>query len=244
MTNILDIREKFVDAFLAKKFITDKSGVKTVEIVGSSFMIEPDELYVDHIFGDPNYAYIAAELEWYDSMSLRVDAMGDKTPEIWTKVASKDGLINSNYGYLVYSEGNGSQFENVVMELSKNRDSRRAIAIYTRPSMHTDYNKNGMSDFVCTNTVQYLIRNNELNAIVNMRSNDAIFGYRNDFAWQRTMLERIALELDLAPGEIYWQTGSLHIYERHFYLIHHYANTSETSIKKKNFDSKYNKFEY
>ena len=236
MTNILDIREKFVDAFLAKKFITDKSGVKTVEIVGSSFMIEPDELYVDHIFGDPNYAYIAAELEWYDSMSLRVDAMGDKTPEIWTKVASKDGLINSNYGYLVYSEGNGSQFENVVMELSKNRDSRRAIAIYTRPSMHTDYNKNGMSDFVCTNTVQYLIRNDELVVIVQMRSNDVVFGYRNDYAWQDYVAGLVSTSLRLTSHKIIWQVGSLHIYEKHFWMVEAWDKLRLSSITKEEYE--------
>jgi thymidylate synthase len=52
-----------------------------------------------------------------------------------------------------------------------------------------------------------------------MRSNDAIFGYKNDKAWQQHVLDKMANQLDIESGEIIWQVGSLHIYERHFGLI-------------------------
>ena len=99
--------------------------------------------------------------------------------------------------------------------------------IYTRPSMHYDYNNGGMSDFMCTNTVQYLIRDNKLNALVYMRSNDAVFGYKNDYAWQRHVQYEVWDYLrnagpkfnDLGIGSIYWNVASLHVYERHFKFV-------------------------
>ena len=57
-----------------------------------------------------------------------------------------------------------------------------------------------------------------------MRSNDAIFGFINDFAWQRHVLVELAEDLSHAhqriiPGSITWNAGSLHIYDRHYDLI-------------------------
>jgi len=76
-----------------------------------------------------------------------------------------------------------------------------------------------MSDFMCTNAVQYLIRDDKLNAIVQMRSNDVVYGYRNDYAWQEHVLKNMAQSLKVDCGNIYWNVGSLHVYERHFNLV-------------------------
>ena len=70
-----------------------------------------------------------------------------------------------------------------------------------------------------TNNVQYLIRDGELHTIVNMRSNDGIFGFANDFAWQQHVTEKLADDLGVHVGEYIWQAGSLHIYERHFKFL-------------------------
>ena len=52
-----------------------------------------------------------------------------------------------------------------------------------------------MKDFMCTTHVQYFINGNLLDASVYMRSNDAVFGYINDLAWQRYVLMKLALDL-------------------------------------------------
>ena len=52
-----------------------------------------------------------------------------------------------------------------------------------------------------------------------MRSNDVVFGYKNDYAWQKHVLDMLAADLFVEPGEIYWNAGSLHVYSRHFHLI-------------------------
>jgi len=72
---------------------------------------------------------------------------------------------------------------------------------------------------ICTNAVGYQFFNDKLNAIVQMRSNDAIYGYKYDTLWQTYVLDRLADELGVMPGDVYWQVMNLHIYDRHKYLI-------------------------
>jgi thymidylate synthase len=214
MNCVEDIRDYFRSALDNEEFVIDKTGVKTIEMIGASFIANED-----HIFGTPNQDYITREIEWYISKSLNVNDIRGNTPKIWQEVSDKDGFINSNYGYLIFSQENYNQFDRVVDELRSSPNSRRATMIYTRPSIWEEYNKNGMSDFICTNTVQYFIRDDKLISHVSMRSNDVVFGYNNDFAWQRYVSHLLCNYLNVELGKIIWNVGSLHVYERHFDLI-------------------------
>ena len=216
---VATIRQEFRYLNLKKRFVTDKSGVKMLEIQGACFTADEDS-----IFGTVNADYVQRELDWYTSMSLCVNDIpggeqNAKPPVIWIDVSDSNNMINSNYGWCIWSEDNNNQYDNALAELKSNPESRRAVMIYTRPTMWDDYNRDGMSDFMCTNAVQYMIRDNKLNCVVQMRSNDAIFGYKNDKAWQQHVLNKMANQLEIEPGQITWQIGSLHIYERHFGLI-------------------------
>jgi len=212
MLIVEDIRWHFIDELKYGRFVTDKTGVKTIEMIGACF-----EANHPTIFGDVNDEYVERELEWYKSMSLYVKDIPGKTPAIWEQVASSEGKINSNYGWAIYSEDNGFQYLNVLRELCVNPNSRRAVMIYTRPTMWQDYNRDGMSDFMCTNAVQYMIRDGQLVAVVQMRSNDVVFGYRNDYAWQSYVADQLSNDLGLKVlPKIIWNVGNLHVYERHF----------------------------
>jgi thymidylate synthase len=95
--------------------------------------------------------------------------------------------------------------------------------------MQTEYCKNGMHDFMCCQNVQYFINERDgqkfVDAIVNFRSNDAVFGYCNDYLWNVYVLELLAEALqantreNIQAGQIWWNAGSLHIYERHFKFL-------------------------
>ncbi len=216
MNIVKDIKEYFCSALRNKEFTTDKTGVRTIEMINACF--KADEPY---IIRKPNEDYIKREIEWYEKQSLFVQDIPGETPTIWKSVASNLGVINSNYGFLVYHNDNWNQYENVLKELNNNPDSRRANMIYTRPAIWQDYKIDGMSDFICTNNVQYFIRNNKLITSVYMRSNDAVFGYNNDLAWQTHVRNKLLDDLDVVyeAGPIYWNVGSLHVYERHFKFI-------------------------
>ena len=237
LDKVKDINSLFQAKLLNEMFVVDKTGVKTIEILNAAF--EADE---DFIVRPPNTEYITRELEWYESQSLDVNDIPGNTPAIWKAVSDKNDKINSNYGYLVHSEENYSQYLSVLAELSDNPESRRANMIYTRPSIQMDAFSNGMSDFICTNNVQYFIRDGKLITSVYMRSNDAVFGYNNDFAWQKHVRDSLIDDLETdtykryLPGPIYWNVGSLHVYERHFKFVEepHDYRTGEYELPSKN----------
>lgn len=212
--NVANVRDWFRLLKEREDYVVDKTGCQMLEVVGATFVADEEA-----IFGTINKDYIEREISWYKSMSRSVYDIPGGPPQAWKACASKDGNINSNYGWMVWSEENNYQYDNVKTELIWNPQSRRANMIYTRPSMWNEYNLDGMSDFCCTNTVQYLIRDQKLVCIVQMRSNDVVFGYKNDKAWQDHVHKRLADELKLEIGQMIWHVGSLHVYQKHFYLI-------------------------
>ena len=216
MITIEAVREYFIHELHNENFTIDRTGAKTIEMIGASFIA--DEVA---IFGKPNDDYIDAEIEWYDSQSTNINDIpyGNEPPKAWQYSANEHGEINSNYGHLIWSEKYYNQFEHVINELEENPDSRRASMIYTRPSIWKEYNENGKNDFICTNSVTYYDRDSKLHAVVQMRSNDVIFGYRNDYAWQQYVLHQLAWELHMDAGDMHWQVQNLHVYERHFDLV-------------------------
>lgn len=211
---VSDIRQHFIDELNNENFTIDRSGQKTIELIGASFIADEPA-----IFGTPNEEYIQREIDWYLSGSTNVNDIGPNVPAAWKATANEHGEINSNYGKIIFDDKYYRQFDNVVNELCTNPDSRRASMIYTRPSIWTEFDENGKNDFICTNSVTYYIRDGKLNAVVQMRSNDVVFGYKNDYAWQKYLLDKVAIATDSIDGDIIWQVQNLHVYERHFSLV-------------------------
>lgn len=235
-TKVEDIRREFARQLTNREFVTDKTGVRCLEIINACFIADEPS-----IFGNINEDWNKRELEWYLSGSLNVNDIPNPIPQIWKQVATPDGFINSNYGWCVYSKKNNEQFKNCLNQLKADPNSRRATMIYTRPSMQYEYNFKGMSDFMCTYATQAMIRNNKLHLHVMMRSNDSLSGYKGDFAWQKYVHTHLYEELlgtypDLELGNIYWNAISLHVYERHFYLVDYYAETGINDVKKEDYD--------
>ena len=231
MLKVNDIRKHFIEELKNENFSRDKSGVKTIELIGASFHADEEA-----IFGTPNDEYIADELDWYRSMSTNINDIGDRDepPAAWKYSANEHGEINSNYGTLIYSDKYYRQYDMVLDELLTNMASRRATMVYNRPSIWAEYNENNKNDFICTNAVTYYLRDGAIHAVVQMRSNDVVFGYKNDYAWQLFVLEQLVADynqcyLDTAwdadyrkemiVGNITWQVQNLHVYERHFDLV-------------------------
>jgi len=221
--NVTNVRDEF--AFLRKNNILSENG--TYEIVNASFVSNEES-----IFGKLSKDYIEREIEWYLSQSLSVADIPEPIPGIWKDIASFKGEINSNYGWCIYSDANENQFDMAVGALIDDPKSRQAVMVYIRPTMHADAIRDGMRDFMCTYSTQLMIRNNRLHYIVNMRSNDAVFGYKNDRAWHDFVFDE-ALKIlqvyypELTKGNLYWNAGSLHVYERHFHLIDEYIEQNK-----------------
>jgi len=223
-------------------FVVDKTGVKMVELLAPRIELNPmqPELNFFDIRKTPKN-YCEKEIKWYDTQDLSIIGHVDDIA-IWKNVATKDGNfeINSNYGWCIYSEENYNQYDNCIEELKKQKDSRRAVMIYNRPSMWIDYNRNGMNDFMCTLAVQIMIRNNQLFYIINQRSLDVWFSFLgSDLYWHCVVYQRLLKELqlyypELQIGCLIWVANSFHLYERHFESLKKIINLQEKSLKKPN----------
>lgn len=218
-----DIRDELKRLYKEGVFREGKYG-KTVEIQNAHFLADKD-----WIIRKPNYDYAKREIEWYESQSLYVKDIPGDVPKIWQMCADKDGKINSNYGWCIFSYENGSQYEHCLNRLLDDHHTREACMIYTRPSMQTDCNKNEMHDFMCTYSTQVFLNpinefGYDLDYTVFMRSNDAVYGFCNDAIWAKHVRDKLVTDLNnrgltVFPGKIIWNAGSLHVYERHFKFL-------------------------
>lgn len=220
---VKDIREHFKKELEAERFTIDKTGAKTIELIGASFIADEDA-----IFGTVNQEYVNQELNWYRNMSTNINDIREKEPPAaWKYAANDHGEINSNYGYLIWHPKFHHQFDKALNELMDNPDSRRAIMIYNRPSIWEEFNENGKNDFICTNAVCFYIRDDKMHCCVQMRSNDVVYGYKNDRAWHEYVLKDMvrdynifaSMDNPITMGNIYWQVQNLHVYEKHFHLV-------------------------
>lgn len=209
INRVSDIRQAFRRSYINQDF----RGNGTIELRGVSFLADQDS-----IFGTPNQEYIRAEIAWYESGDRRVQKLFDlygKEVKIWKDVADEHGEVNSNYGWCINSLHRFFQYQEVYHALRSDKFTRQGVMIYTTPAMHKVAGK----DFTCTNAVQYLTNGPYLDVVVQMRSNDAVFGYANDLAWQQHVQKKLCREIGLQRGDITWQVGSMHVYERHYHLI-------------------------
>jgi len=166
-----------------------------------------------------NKDYLTKEKEWYLSKDLSTQKMFDIA--IWNAVKDSSNQVNSNYGYLVYSKGNFNQIEHVVKKLKEDKNTRQAVIIYNRPSIHLEWDDLGSKDFICTFYQHFFIRDNKLDCITSMRSNDCIFGTFNDIPWFEYVYNDVFSRLDggIEKGTLVFTANSFHCYSRHFSVL-------------------------
>lgn len=251
MRDVASIRTEFRNLLMAGKVNRVTPGEQdpcdTLEILDAQFVASDST-----IFGDENPEYAGRELDWYLSQQCNVNSIKPPVPKIWRDIAAEDGSINSNYGWCIFSQANGRQFERCREALAADPRTRQATMIYQRPSMHDDAVAGGMRDFICTYAAQVFVRREavrgddgmmvpglatdqdlgsyvpRLHYTVYMRSNDAVFGYKNDLAWHVFVRNMLLEQLkkgggpafrNLRPAPITWNAASLHVYRRHFDLV-------------------------
>lgn len=189
----------------------------THELIGTKIVFDPHE----HVIGSSE-AYIKHELDWYMSQDLCIKGHpGIESNKIWQHCATKYGLVNSNYGWCIFSDQNHNQFEHVIRHIVNDLNTKHACMYYTRPSIHTEYcdGQHANADMICTCYVSYLLRKGSLMCNVHMRSNDIWYGLRNDLAWQQYVQQMVVDKLNSIGikcncGKISWFADSLHIYGR------------------------------
>ena len=145
-------------------------------------------------------------MAWYENGDPYDQSITEHASQ-WSKCIDEDGYIASNYGYYY-----DRLEEQVLCELRADMHTRRAVI----PICHSDHLYVGAPDVPCTMYMGYLLRNGALHAQVHMRSQDAVWGLRNDIPAFQWFKLRLANKLNVPPGFLTVVVDSLHIYERHF----------------------------
>lgn len=184
------------------------------EIIGVSFRLNnPRARIIYNPARKYNVILGLGELLWYLRGSNKLDIIQyycQRYPNF-----SDDGrTLYGAYGPRIFAKSlkNGlSQWEMAYQKLKEDPDTRQAIiAIYDAEDIAVQ-----TRDVPCTCYIQYFIRDQKLNCVVNMRSNDIIWGTSYD-VFSFTMLQEImAKQLDLGLGWYIHCAGSMHIYDRH-----------------------------
>lgn len=156
--------------------------------------------------------YAFGEFLWYLSARNDVSMMEYYSKKM--KGFSDDGFtLNSAYGYRIFGKHKDLPFDQwkfVVDKLQEDPDSRQAVI-----HLHTPNNK-PTKDEVCTLSLQFFIREGKLDMVVNMRSNDIIWGFTYDVFNFTSLQELMANELNVEVGTYYHNAASMHIYEKDF----------------------------
>ena len=187
----------------------DFAGTKALFNIG--FEIEvPGANTIHQKFRKWNLDYAEAEWQWYLSGDPHINTLGKiygKVPKIWTKMANKLGLVNSNYGAQWERR---EQLDKVIKMLRRDPNTRQAaISIYDGKEMDQyDY------DTPCTYAIQFTVVDNRLNMCVTMRSNDLWYGFCNDQYCFSQLQKLVADETDYDIGSYYHFAHNLHLYEK------------------------------
>jgi len=219
-----DLNEAFVESLQllsTSGMDVESRGSKQKEILFYSMMIkDPTALSIEVPARKFKISYATVEWLWYLSKSKSAANIG-KMASIWKQIADGRDEVESNYGRYILSEDFFSQWDYCKTEMKKDLDTRRATIAINQPYHKTVNPK----DYPCTQYIQFFIRENKLHLGVNMRSNDAVFGFCNDVftfsLFQQLMLNDLNHELDipLSLGHYYHNAGSFHIYENHWKMM-------------------------
>jgi thymidylate synthase len=119
----------------------------------------------------------------------------------------------SCYGYRIFSKRgkDKSQWERARSLLSIDPASRRAVLMLSEPLGDREFTA---KDIACATSMQFLLRDNKLHAIVYMRSNDAFLGFPYDVFVFTMLQELLASELTVPIGNYYHCVASFHLYEK------------------------------
>lgn len=199
-------------------------GQKIVEILNNTLEIDMKYPVVTWKARKMGYRFMVAEAAWILNGDNKVSTIGPWSKEI--SRFSDDGI--SFFG--AYGPKFVDQSLYVSNTLLADRDTRQAVINIWRE------NPGPTKDVPCTINLQFLIRDNKIHTVANMRSSDCWLGVPYDAFNFTMMTATIMLRLrqlgwdNLQLGTLYMNAGSRHIYERNFEQVKAVLDSKEDDI--------------
>lgn len=149
------------------------------------------------------------EFLWYLTKDNCLDFIRPYIPDYSEE--SEDGLtVHGGYGPRIFNQRGHDQFENAIRLLREAPTSRRAVI----QIFDAGDNARRFREVPCTTTLQFLLRQNRLHLIANMRSNDAYIGLPHDVFCFTMLQEMAARTLRVDLGSYRHFAASMHLYDK------------------------------
>lgn len=186
---------------------TNMGDQTTFELINSTCMVDMEFPVITNLMRKLSYKFMFAEAYWILSGS---DKLAEIAPfnERMRRFSDDGETLAGAYGPRIKS-----QMQYVVNKLIEDKQSRQAVM-----SIWKD-NPPESLDIPCTLNIQFLIRDNYLHTLVNMRSSDIYLGWPYDIFVFTMVSTYLILTLrtqypDLKLGMLCHRAGSLHLYSR------------------------------
>lgn len=189
--------------------IAGPRGQRVSEIHSVQFEFEHDDWFIDSEYMPLKHDYVRAELNWYRQGNRDATWIANHA-KIWKDCISDYGRLHSNYGWYFYES-----LPRILRLFTADLDTRQAVINVNRPEHHYPGNK----DVPCTMYMGFTYRNACLHSYVHMRSQDAVFGLRNDLPAFQMFKLHLATLMGVLPGRLFLTVDNQHIYERHFDMV-------------------------
>ena len=176
-------------------------GFETRELRGACLLLERPDYNL--VTARPlNIRFAVAEFLWILTGQNRLDLIDKFNGQI-SKFSDDGRHLSGAYGPPV-----ADQLPWVIKTLEDQEDTRQALLTIWRPRPGPS------ADVPCTISMQFMLRNDVLEMVVFMRSNDLWLGFPYDL-FVFTMIQRyVAHAIGVKAGAYHHHVGSLHLYER------------------------------
>jgi thymidylate synthase len=222
IANTLDdfMQEVLYELLRAQDFVTatrsDELG-NFSEIVGATLVLTNPRARLSRSESKGKLFSALGEFFWYMSGTNGLGFIDYYIPNVYKKEAD-NGIVHSGYGDRLFSRFGINQLANIIEKLKTSPTSRQAV-IQIFSALDLQYRS-----VPCTCTLQFLLRNERLHLLVNMRSNDAYLGLPHDVFAFTMIQEIIARSLNVDVGIYKHFVGSLHLYQKHRPSAENYLN--------------------
>ncbi|MBS1508485.1 MAG: thymidylate synthase [Bacteroidetes bacterium] len=213
MRQYLDLMKDILENGSVK---TDRTGTGTKSVFGRQLRFDLAKGFPLVTTKKLHLRSIIHELLWFLKGETNIKYLKENGVTIWDEWADENGDLGPVYGsqWRSWPAPNGQkidQIANVIHQIKTKPDSRRHIVTAWNPA-----EVDNMALPPCHALFQFYVADGKLSCQLYQRSADYFLGVPFNIASYALLLEMVAQQCDLIPGEFVWTGGDVHLYSNHF----------------------------
>lgn len=209
-------------------------GREVKEYIGYNYSVDMNSPIIFNKARKMNYRFMFGEAYWIASGCNRVSVITNFMKS-YSQYSDDGVFLHGAYGPKIVD-----QLPYIIKAFTKDLYTRQAVLNIWRES------PGDSKDIPCTLNMQFFVRKNKLISKVNMRSQDAVWGYSYDVFSFTTVANCVrlllneALGLELELGDLEMSVGSFHIYKEFYDSSKEYIRCTELDDKAEQVKLHYN----